>query len=145
VTSIKYGINVPNFSDYFHPNILAELASETEKAGRDGFFIWDHISRPTKWRVPVGKALVPIKQAPFADPCVALTAIAVKTEQILIGALVTPLARRRPWKLAREMVSIDHLSNGRLVLGVGLGGVPSEFEAFGENGDAKVRAKKFDE
>ena len=145
VSNIKYGINVPNFGDYFHPSMLAELASEAEEARWDGFFIWDHISGPTEWKVPVGDSLVPIAHAPFVDPYVALTAIAMKTERIRIGALVTPLARRRPWKLARETVSIDHLSNGRLVVGVGLGGTPLEFEAFGENGDAKVRAKKLDE
>lgn len=144
-SNIKYGINVPNFGDYWHPKTLAELASEAEEAGWDGFFIWDHISGPTEWAVPVGNSDVPIARAPFADPCVALTAIAMKTEHIRIGALVTPLARRRPWKLARETVSIDHLSNGRLIVGVGLGAASKEFEVFGENGDAKVRAKKLDE
>ena len=145
VRNVKYATNVPNFGDYFHPNTLAELASDAEDVGGDGFFIWDHISGPTEWKVPVGNSVVLIAHAPYTDPYVALTAIAMKTERIRIGALVTPLARRRPWKLARETVSIDHLSNGRLVLGFGLGGTMVEFEAFGENGDTKVRAKKLDE
>lgn len=145
VINVKFGINVPNFGDFWHPKTLAELAKDAEEADWDGFFIWDHILGPTEWKVPVSDSLVPIGYAPYVDPCVALTAIAMKTESIRIGALVTPLARRRPWKLARELVSIDHLSNGRLVLGVGLGGTRVEFEAFGENGDANVRAKKLDE
>lgn len=142
---VKYAINVPNFGDYSHPNMLADLASDAEKAGWDGFFIWDHISGPTEWRVPVGNSMVPIAYAPYADPCVALTAIALRTKHIRIGALVTPLARRRPWKLAREAVSIDHVSNGRLVVGVGLGGTLNEFEGFGEDGDPRIRSRKLDE
>lgn len=129
VVELKYGINVPNFGDYCHPGTLAELARGAEEAGWDGFFVWDHIQG--EW--------------PFSDPTVALAAIALNTERILIGVMVTPLARRRPWKLAREMVSLDHLSGGRLVMGVGLGNPQSEFELFGEEGDARVRADKLDE
>ncbi|UCE96399.1 MAG: LLM class flavin-dependent oxidoreductase, partial [Candidatus Bathyarchaeota archaeon] len=90
-------------------------------------------------------SMVPIANAPYADPCVALTTIANHTKHIRIGALVTPLARRRPWKLARETVSIDHVSNGRLVVGVGLGGTINEFKTFGEDGDPKVRSEMLDE
>lgn len=126
---MKYAINVPNFGDYHHPGILAELARVAEQAGWDGFFVWDHIQG--EWS--------------FSDPTVALATIAVNTESIRIGAMVTPVARRRPWKLAREMVSLDHLSGGRLVMGVGLGNPPSEFELFGEEGDARVRADKLNE
>ncbi len=129
----KYGINVPNFgSAYYDPKTLSELARDAEEAGWDGFFIWDHISFDKKWKVPC------------VDPWVALTAIAMKTERINIGTLVTPLARRRPWKLARETVSIDHISKGRLILGVGLG-VPRDFEDFGEEVDNRIRAEKMDE
>jgi alkanesulfonate monooxygenase SsuD/methylene tetrahydromethanopterin reductase-like flavin-dependent oxidoreductase (luciferase family) len=129
----KYGINVPNFgSVYYDPKTLSDMAREAEEAGWDGFFIWDHISFDKKWTVPC------------VDPWVALTAIAIKTERINIGTLVTPLARRRPWKLARETVSIDHISKGRLILGVGLG-VPRDFEAFGEEADNRVRGEKMDE
>jgi probable F420-dependent oxidoreductase len=145
VSQVRYAINVPNFGDYWHPRRLAELASDAEQAGWDGFFLWDHISGAMEWRVPVGGSQVPIAHAPFADPYVALAAIAMSTERLRLGALVTPLPRRRPWKLAREIVSLDHLSNGRLVLGVGLGGDTMEFTAFGENGDIKRRATKLDE
>ena len=104
---MNFGVFVPNFGDYYDPRTLAELAHEAEASGWDGFFIMDHMSLGRSDR--------------FADPWVALAAIAVHTERIRIGPMVTPLPRRRPWKLARETVSLDHLSNGRLILGVGSG------------------------
>ena len=82
----------------------------------------------------------------MVDPWVALAAIALITTRIRLGTIVTPLARRRPWKLARETVSIDHLSNGRLILGVGLGDPAIwEYGFFGEETDARIRAQKLDE
>jgi len=84
--------------------------------------------------------------ATVADPWVALAVMAMSTERIRLGPMVTPIPRRHPWKLARETVTLDRLSAGRLLLGVGLGGFQSEeFEAFGEEGDPKVRAAKLDE
>jgi alkanesulfonate monooxygenase SsuD/methylene tetrahydromethanopterin reductase-like flavin-dependent oxidoreductase (luciferase family) len=76
---------------------------------------------------------------------VILSAVACATERIHIGALVTPIARRRPIKLAREVVTLDHLSNGRLVFGAGLGGTDEEFAVFGEDPDHRLRAEKLDE
>ncbi len=131
---MQYGISIPNFGIYSNPRRLAELAHEAEESGWDGFFVWDHLLFEKKWRLEV------------ADPWVLLSAIAMRTERVRLGPLVTPLPRRRPWKLARETVTLDHLSNGRLILGVGLGYPPQdEFEQFGEAGDDKVRAKKLDE
>ena len=97
-----FAIDTPNFGDYSNPRLLAELAHEAEDAGWDGFFLWDHIG--ADWPFPVG------------DPWIALSAIAMATERIKLGPLVTPLPRRRPWKLARETVTLDHLSRGRLIL-----------------------------
>jgi alkanesulfonate monooxygenase SsuD/methylene tetrahydromethanopterin reductase-like flavin-dependent oxidoreductase (luciferase family) len=97
----------------------------------DGFFIWDHV------------AMSPPQ--PLVDPWVALAAIATTTSRIRIGTMVTPLARRHPWQLARETVSLDHLSGGRLVLGAGLGDSNQEFEQFGQPRDAKVRVAMLDE
>ncbi len=125
----RYAINVPNFGDYHDPGVLAMLAREAEEAEWDGFFIWDHIQG----------------DMPFGDPTVALAAIATNTERIRFGAMITPLARRRPWKVARETASLDQLSGGRLLMGVGLGNPPAEFEAFGESADPRVRAEKLDE
>ena len=129
---VRFGIDVPNFGEFSNPQTLGELAYEAEHSGWDGFFIWDHIALEMR--------------EPMCDPWIALTAVAMRTRRINIGPMVTPIPRRRPWKLARETVSLDHLSNGRLILGVGLGNPPdTEYERFGEDGDAIVRAQKLDE
>lgn len=129
-----YGVHVQDSGDYADPRLLADMARDAEEAGWDGFFMWDHIAHP------------PGNPLPVTDPTVALAAIASGTTRIRFGALVTPLARRRPWKLARELVALDALGNGRLVLGVGLGEpAETEFAAFGEDSDAKTRAGRLDE
>lgn len=128
---MRYGLYIPPFGDYADARILARLAHEAEDAGWDGFFLWDHVAMD--WPDPV------------VDPWVALAAIAVNTRRIRIGPLVTPLPRRRPWKLARETVSLDHLSGGRLILGVGTGVYRTEFDQLGEPADLKVRAAMLDE
>lgn len=131
---MRYGVHVQNSGDFGDPRLLAEMARDAERAGWDGFFIWDHIAH------------VPGQAGPLTDPVVTLAAIAVSTERIRLGALVTPLARRRPWKVARETVSLDVLSGGRLILGAGLGDpVDAEFSRFGEESEATARAGKLDE
>jgi alkanesulfonate monooxygenase SsuD/methylene tetrahydromethanopterin reductase-like flavin-dependent oxidoreductase (luciferase family) len=127
---VQYGITIPPFGECFDPRTLARLAREAEEAGWDGFFVWDHLLYG-----PV----------PVADPWVALTAIVLSTQRIRIGPMVTPLPRRRPAKLAREAVSIDHLSGGRLILGVGIGAGPWEWEYLGEERDVRVRGAMLDE
>lgn len=129
---MKYGVDLPPFEEYADPRFMAEMAYEAEQAGWDGVFTWDHV-----W---LGMS------EPFVEPWVALSAIASRTERVRLGAMVTPLARRRPWQVARTTVSLDHLSNGRLIFGAGLGSpVDSEFAAFGEETDNKIRARKLDE
>ena len=131
---MKYGLYLPNFAAFGEARALVELAELAERAGWDGFFIWDHIARPGA--------------PPVVDPWIALAAIAVATRRLRIGALVTPLARRRPWKVARETVSLDRLSGGRLVFGAGLGssgGAESEWAAFREEQDLVRRAAMLDE
>ncbi len=131
---MRFAISVPNFGDYADPRLTADLAHRAEATGWDGFFVWDHINA----------AAAP--GTPMADPWVLLTAIALSTDRVRIGTMVTPLARRRPWKVARETVTIDHLSEGRLILGVGLGYPPDlEFAALGEDPDDRTRAAKLDE
>ncbi len=130
---MKYGITVPNFGSYGDVRSLAKLAGEAEAAGWDGFFVWDHIES--------GGA----RGAPMCDPWIALAAVAIATRRIRLGPMVTPLPRRRPWKLARETVTLDHLSGGRLTLGVGLGFPPTEYAIFGEDDDLRARAAKLDE
>src|ERR1039457_155949 len=105
---IRRGLYLAPFDELADPRVLIELAMQAESSGWDGLFLWDHIV----WRAPVRAV---------ADPWVALSAIAARTERLRLGPLVTPLSRRRVQKLARETVTLDHLSNGRLTLGVGLG------------------------
>jgi len=129
---MKFAVDLPNFGEYFHPRTMAEIGEEVENAGWDGLFIWDHL-----W---LGET------EPFVDPWVALTAIAMNTERIRLGTMVTPLARRSAWKLARETVSVDQASGGRLILGVGLGAPPDlEFASFGMETDNVTRARMLDE
>ncbi|MFW9834193.1 MAG: LLM class flavin-dependent oxidoreductase [Candidatus Thorarchaeota archaeon] len=133
---MKFGINIPNFGWFGDIDTLVELAVEAEDAGWEGLFLWDH--------------MLVFKQddmvLPFVDPWIALAAIACNTSDLILGPLVTPIPRRRPWKIAREALSIDHLSKGRLVLGVGIGAPPDvEFEYFGEVRDDKKRAEMLDE
>ena len=128
---MKYALYLPNFGAEHSALALADLAQEAEQSGWDGFFLWDHVINEAEG-------------IPLVDVWVALTAIAMQTTRIRLGATVTPLPRRHPWKLARETVSVDHLSGGRLTLGVGLG-VPVEFTTFGQEADNKVRAARLDE
>jgi alkanesulfonate monooxygenase SsuD/methylene tetrahydromethanopterin reductase-like flavin-dependent oxidoreductase (luciferase family) len=129
---VYYGVSAPNFGDYSDTRLLADLAHEAEVAGWDGFFVWDHLTWPSR--------------DPGVDPWLALAAIAMSTTRIRLGPMVTVPPRRRPWKLARETVTLDHLSDGRLILGVGLGyNQHEEFEAFGEVADPKLRAVQLDE
>ena len=130
---MRFGISIPAFADLSDPRVLAELAHDAETAGWDGFFLWDHIFFDPTFH-------------PIADPWVALAAVALSTERMRIGTMITPIARRRPWKLARETVSVDRLSNGRLTLGVGLGDpVQWDFGFFDEVTDSKTRARRLDE
>jgi len=129
---MRYAVNVPNFGAFADARALAQLAREAEEAGWDGFFLWDHIGG---W------------PAPTADPWVTLAAVAMTTSRIILGPLVTPLPRRRPWKVARETATLDHLSAGRLVLGVGIGddAIGREYSAYGEQVDHRVHGEMLDE
>jgi len=129
---MRFGVSLSTFGPYSYPRLLADLAREAEDAGWDGCFVWDHIQ--VGWLDTV------------ADAWVALTAIVLATKRIRVGTLVTPLYRRHPWKLARETVTLDHLSQGRLVLGVGVGSdLFGEISAFGGPLDDHVRAQMLDE
>jgi alkanesulfonate monooxygenase SsuD/methylene tetrahydromethanopterin reductase-like flavin-dependent oxidoreductase (luciferase family) len=131
----RRGFQLAPFEELSEPALVAELAAKAERRGWDGFFVWDHVA----YREPV-KAL--------ADPWVTLAAVAMKTERMTIGPMVTPIPRRRPHQLARETVTLDRLSGGRLVLGVGLGSERTgEFDPdrFGEEGDPRARARLLDD
>jgi alkanesulfonate monooxygenase SsuD/methylene tetrahydromethanopterin reductase-like flavin-dependent oxidoreductase (luciferase family) len=110
--------------------VIAGLARDAEVAGWDGIFVWDDIAGWDK---------------DMADPWIALAAAAAATQRVRLGALITPLARRRPWKFARETASLDQLSDGRLVVGVGVGGGQEQFGDLGDEPDQRTRGEMLDE
>ncbi len=124
---MRYGFVIPTGD----PRTVAELAHEVEAAGWDGAFYWDGIA---------------VGETPTYDPWVVMAAMAMRTERVRIGAMVMPLSRRRPWKVARETIALDLLSGGRFVLPVGLGAVDDKaFGGVGEPTDRKTRAELLDE
>ena len=131
---MKVALSLPPFGHLADPGLLVEIAVAAEEAAIDGCFLWDHVYRP---QTDPGEIL---------DPWVVFGAQAMMTDQIRIGPMVTPLTRRRPIKLAREALTVDHLSGGRLTLGLGLG-VDSggELSRFGEVVDPKERGDRLDE
>ena len=132
---MKRAIFIAPFDELSEPGIVGDLAARAEQRGWDGFFVWDHVA----YRAPV---------TALADPWITMAAIAMRTERIVTGPLVTPLPRRRIHQLARETVTLDRLSGGRLVLAVGVGSERTgEFDParFGEEGDMKARAKLLDD
>jgi alkanesulfonate monooxygenase SsuD/methylene tetrahydromethanopterin reductase-like flavin-dependent oxidoreductase (luciferase family) len=136
---VRYGLTLPIGGACSDPAFLVDLAETAEASGWDGLFLEDYV-------LFQGDAA-----APACDPWVALAAIAVRTKRIILGTKVTPLSRRRPWNVARQAAAIDHLSNGRMVLGVGLGDVgdhvvrDASFTSFGEETSSVVRAEMLDE
>ena len=131
--TVKRGIAAPCFAD--DPMALVDIAVEAEQAGFDGFFLWDHMT----WSDDgLGPSIV--------DPWAVLSVIAAGTERIIVGPMITPVSRRRPWVLARQTVTLDRLAGGRTVFGAGLGSpARGDFAIFGEEADDRVRAAMLDE
>ncbi|HLH46670.1 MAG TPA: LLM class flavin-dependent oxidoreductase [Acidimicrobiales bacterium] len=131
---MRHALFVPPFGELAEPAAVVELAVAAEGRGWDGLFLWDHIKRP------------PWEPAEVADPWIVLAAVAAATTRLRLGPMITPLARRRPQKVARESVTLDRLSGGRLTLGVGLGvDTDGELGRFGEVTDDRLRADRLDE
>ncbi|MGA2408775.1 MAG: LLM class flavin-dependent oxidoreductase [Candidatus Binataceae bacterium] len=129
---MRYGLSFPLAGSFSELKTVADLVREGEAAGWDGCFVWDHLS--------IGSG------QPLADPWIALALIAQATKRIKLGPLVTPIFRRDPGKLAYETVTLDHLSQGRLIMGAGLGSdMFREISAFGGPLNDVVRAEMLDE
>ncbi len=128
-------MTLPNLGVGDDPSVIVDLAVEAETAGWEGVFIWD---------TPYASDVADEVQETF-DAWQLMTAIALRTERIRIGTMITPLPWRRPWEIARQSVTLDRLSNGRFTLCVGLGWVPEGGSPLGEEPDRKMRAKKLDE
>lgn len=131
---MRFGLSLPIFDQLADPGALGTLATDAESAQWDGVFVWDHVY----YRPPVEAAV---------DPWIALAVIAERTSSARVGPLVTPIARRRPHVLARQIASLDVLAGGRTILGVGLGldGSGEEFARFGEGTDVARRRERYDE
>ncbi|MGW7680471.1 LLM class flavin-dependent oxidoreductase [Kribbella sp. NPDC054772] len=133
---MRFSVNIPNFGDFADAHTVARMAMAAEEAGWDGLFVWDHVVHSKERRR--GQA--------FGDPWMLMTAAALATSRIKLGPLVTPVARRRPEQLARQVATLDALSGGRVIFGAGLGGpIDDEFGSFGDETDPKVLAEKLDE
>ncbi|MFH8789312.1 LLM class flavin-dependent oxidoreductase [Streptomyces roseoverticillatus] len=131
---MRFSMNVPNFGDFADARNVAALAKAAETAGWDGLFLWDHVVHDKDSSRPVG------------DPWMLLTAAALATTSIKLGTLVTPVPRRRPHQLARQVTTLDRISGGRVVFAAGLGGlVEDEYGSFGEPTDEVLLAERLDE
>jgi alkanesulfonate monooxygenase SsuD/methylene tetrahydromethanopterin reductase-like flavin-dependent oxidoreductase (luciferase family) len=128
---LRYGISIPNFAE---PGALLDVAHLADERGWDGFFLWDHIV--------VDRHDPP----PVSEPWTVLAAAATATARVRLGTMVTPVPRRRPWVLARQVTTVDHLSGGRAVLAVGLGVPPEEeYASLGEGDDPRQHGALLDE
>ena len=128
---MRRGIFVSNVGTYADPGTVADLGVAAEEAGWEALLVWDHLGF--------------VWGSPAADPWITLAAVAARTERLVVGTDITPLPRRRPHVLAHQVATLDALSGGRVVFGAGIGGVPKEFAAFGEEESARMRAEMLDE
>jgi hypothetical protein len=139
---MRFGVTLPNLGYANGPAGVVELAVAAEAAGWDGVFVWDTQGGPEYDELFEHDA----RRRAAWDPWVLLTAIAAATERVRLGTMVTPLSRRRPWKLASEVATLDQLSGGRVTLSVSLGWVPdAAFTAVHEQLSRRVRAERLDE
>jgi alkanesulfonate monooxygenase SsuD/methylene tetrahydromethanopterin reductase-like flavin-dependent oxidoreductase (luciferase family) len=133
---MRFSVNIPNFGDFADARVVAQVARAAEAAGWDALFVWDHVVHDKQRR----------QGQPFGDPWMLLTAAALTTSRLRLGPMVTPVARRRPEQLARQVATLDALSGGRVVFGAGLGGpIEDEFASFGDTTDPVVLAERLDE
>jgi alkanesulfonate monooxygenase SsuD/methylene tetrahydromethanopterin reductase-like flavin-dependent oxidoreductase (luciferase family) len=128
---LRFGLSLMNFDDFAEARRVADLARVAEDAGWDALLVWDHLG--FVWGTPSG------------DPWTLVTAAALATDRLLVGTDVSVIARERPMPFARQLTTIDRLSRGRLVLGVGIGGAPDEYRKAGEPVDPRERAALTDE
>jgi alkanesulfonate monooxygenase SsuD/methylene tetrahydromethanopterin reductase-like flavin-dependent oxidoreductase (luciferase family) len=129
---LRFGLYLPPFGPLADPVALVDLARRAETAGWDGVFLWEHVLG--------GEGIA------VADSWVTLGAMASVTSRIMLGTMVSPLPRRRPWVLARQAATVSRLSNGRCVLGVGLGADDyGDLSRFGEETELAARARMTDE
>jgi alkanesulfonate monooxygenase SsuD/methylene tetrahydromethanopterin reductase-like flavin-dependent oxidoreductase (luciferase family) len=133
---VRFSVNLPNFGDFADPRAVATVAVAAEEAGWDAVFVWDHVVHDKQRR----------RGKPFGDPWILLTAAAIATTRLRLGTLLTPVARRRPEQLARQVATLDGLTGGRMIFAAGLGGpIEDEYGSFGDTTDPVVLAQRLDE
>lgn len=133
---MRYAFNFPLFDHLSDERVLAKLAHEAEESGWDAVMVWDHVNLHHPGIANGGA---------HAEPWIALALMAQRTESVLLGTCVTPVARRRPVKLAREILALHRLSGGRFMFGAGLGVGEDEFDDLGEERDLPTRGAMLDE
>lgn len=126
---MRYGIEIVPFGEFAEPQNIVRFAQAAEAAGWEALWVWDHLA------MPYG----------VADPWVTLTAVAATTSTLKILPGVAALPRYKPHLLARLLASLDRLSNGRFILGAGLGAIHDEFASVGESSTYQTRAAMLDE
>lgn len=141
-SELRRGLVLPNWEAGSQASRLVEAAIAAEEAGWDGVFLADHLIFPPPSELGAGSTVE--EHWPMADPWIVLGAIASSTKTIRLGTWVTPVARRLPWQTARDLATLDRLSEGRVILGVGLGRRP-DYEQFGQSWDFRTIAAKTDE
>ena len=141
-SDLSFGIVLPNWVAGDDVTALVDAGVAAEEAGWDGVFLADHlVFPPPPGRGQPARDMAP---SPFADPWITLAAIAGRTSRLRLGTWVTPVPRRQPWQLARDLATLDRLSHGRVILGAGVGR-RSDYETFGETWNLAEMWRRFDE
>ena len=139
---MKHALVLPNWVAGDDPSALVDAAVAAEGAGWDGVFLADHLVFPPP--PEIGEPSELDEHLPMPDPWVSLASIASRTDRVRLGSWVTPVARKLPWQVARDLATLDRISGGRVIFGVGLGRRP-DYEQFGQTWDPTTVAERTDE
>lgn len=133
---LNKGVFIPNFGSLADPEFLVEIAVAAEEGGWDGLFLADHL---TDFAAPAID-----DHRPISDPWISLAGAATRTDTLRLGSYITPIARRQPWQLARDLATLDQLSDGRVILGAGLGTV-HDFKPYSREFETRALGRQYDE
>lgn len=137
--NLNYGIVLPNWEVNGDAEQLVEYAVEAETVGWDGVFLADHLIFP---QMRPDEEVT--EDLDFPDPWITLAGIAAQTTKLRLGTWITPIPRRQPWQVARDLATLDQLSNGRVILGAGMG-TPTDYTKFGEAWEPRRLGRRYDE
>lgn len=137
VEDLNHGLGLANFTAVADADTLVEYAVAAEDAGWDGVFLGDHL-------IDYRHESEPDEMWGLFDPWITLAGIATRTDTITLGTWITPVPRRQPWQLARDLATLDRLSDGRVILGAGLG-TDLDYDRFGRSYDPARLGEQYDE